>query len=292
MYKIALGTAQFGLDYGINNKRGKIPPEEVFKILEEAGESGIDTLDTAYAYGDSEKIIGEYLKKKKSHFKVISKLPPCDIEQAAKFFTISLEHLKTDKLYGYLLHEFETYPEIIEKLKVLEKFKKSDKVSKIGFSLYYPEQLKSLISNNIHFDIIQIPYNIFDQRFLPFFPLLKKRHIEVHIRSVFLQGLILKSPQEINNQFIKIKDKLSAIHSLSQESNIPISALCLNFAVTNKFIDKVIIGIDNIEHLRINIKSLEYERNIANVYARLAALREDDENIILPTHWKLQEVMS
>ena len=84
--KIALGTAQFGMDYGINNKRGKIPEKEVFEILNEVSRSGIDTLDSAYAYGDSETMIGNFIRKSKNNFKIVSKSPKCEIEEMENIF--------------------------------------------------------------------------------------------------------------------------------------------------------------------------------------------------------------
>jgi len=284
--KLSLGTVQFGMDYGINNPRGKIPKEEVFEILEEAEKNGIDTLDTAYAYGDSEKVIGEYLQKSKSDLKVISKLPSCEVEKAESFFHASLQNLQTDRIYGYLLHDFETYPENIKKLDILANLKARNKIQKIGFSLYYPKELECLIENNISIDIIQIPHNLFDQRFLNYFPLLKETGIEIHVRSVFLQGLFFKNPQELKGNLTRAREKLLSLRALSKETNIPVEALSLNFAILNNFVDRVIIGIDTIANLRDNVKALQYQGKIKEIYDRLVQLKEDDENIIVPVNWK------
>ena len=284
--KLSLGTVQFGMDYGINNPRGKIPKEEVFEILEEAEKNGIDTLDTAYAYGDSEKVIGEYLKNTKSHLKVISKLPPCEVEKTEAFFHTSLQNLQTDSIYGYLLHDFGKYPENVKKLEVLGNLKAGNKIQKIGFSLYYPKELEYLIENKISIDIIQIPHNLFDQRFSIYFPLLKEAGIEIHVRSVFLQGLFFKNPQELKGNLTRAREKLLSLRALSKETNIPVEALSLNFAVLNNFVDRVIIGIDTIANLRDNVKALQYQGKIEEIYDRLVQLKEDDENIIVPVNWK------
>ena len=98
--KIALGSAQFGMDYGINNRRGKIPKKEVFKILRIAINSGVQIIDTAIDYGDSEKVIGKYEKRNK--FNIITK-------GNVKNFEESLKNLKVDKIYGYLIHHFEDF---------------------------------------------------------------------------------------------------------------------------------------------------------------------------------------
>jgi len=91
--KIALGTAQFGMDYGINNQRGKIPEKEVFDILYEASSSGIDTLDSAYAYGNSEDVIGNFIRESKKELKIISKSPNKESREIEKIFDSSLKKL-------------------------------------------------------------------------------------------------------------------------------------------------------------------------------------------------------
>jgi len=284
--KLALGTAQFGMDYGINNQRGKIPQAEVFQILDEAKKNGIETLDTAYAYGDSEKIIGEYLQSRKSSFQVVSKLPPCDAAQIGYIFHETLKRLQRDNLYGYLLHSIETTPEDAKKLTILSRLKSEGKIQKIGVSLYYPEELSFFIEKNISIDLVQIPYNIFDQRFGALLPALKDSKIEVHVRSVFLQGLFFMRPQALKGNFVKIKHKLETLGALSKTMDMPISALCLNFAVSHERIDKVIVGVDNLDHLRNNLESLEYQDKMNRVYDTLVNLKEDDERIILPFHWQ------
>jgi aryl-alcohol dehydrogenase-like predicted oxidoreductase len=107
--KIILGTAQFGLNYGISNSRGKIPKKEVFEILNWAKNNNIDILDTAPGYGKSETIIGDFISSQKLNFKIISKLPPTGIKDIERFLKTSLKNLKVKSLYGYLFHNFESY---------------------------------------------------------------------------------------------------------------------------------------------------------------------------------------
>lgn len=284
--RLALGTAQFGLDYGISNKRGRIPKNEVFSILNYAKKHNINTLDTSYNYGESEKIIGQFIQKQKIQFKIISKLPASNLEKVDNYLQSSLKRLKIKKLYGYLLHDFKSFLKEPLILKLIKNYQKKRVVEKIGFSLYYPKELEHLLKNNIKFDIIQVPYNIFDQRFTPYFNQLKKRNIEIHSRSVFLQGLLFKKSSELNYQFLKIKSKLVYLHKLSQDLDIPLAALCLNFVLLNKNIDKIIIGVDNLDNLKENIRVLEYRDRIKKIYDKLLSLKEDDEKIIIPISWK------
>ena len=107
--KIVLGTAQFGADYGISNLGGKLKKADVFSILNEALTSGIDTLDTARVYGDSEEVIGEFSRLKKTDLNVVSKLPACMAVEAESLFQDSLRRLNAPKLYGYLIHDFASF---------------------------------------------------------------------------------------------------------------------------------------------------------------------------------------
>lgn len=285
--KLALGTAQFGLDYGINNVRGKVPTEEVFELLTFAFQNGIDTVDTAYAYGDSEEILGRFINKNKTNLRIISKLPSGYEKDTARVIHTSLKRLRSDSIYGYLIHSFDSFvqkPEIWDELKDI---KRQGKISKVGFSLYHPDQVGYLLTRNIQMDIVQVPFNIFDQRFTKVLPLLKKNRVETHVRSVFLQGLVFKNPHELKSGFVKIKDRLLFLQTLSHKLKIPFSAIFIDFAVLNEFVDKVIIGVDNVRHLETNINALLYQDAIKDIFDKLLDMKEDDENLILPFNWKL-----
>ncbi len=283
--KLALGTAQFGFDYGINNKKGKISTKEVFQILTFATTQGIDTLDTAYSYGDSECVIGDYLKKNNAGFKIVSKCSAKASDSAAKILQCSLDRLSTKKIYGYLIHDFDAYKKNPGFYSDLLKLKEQGKIEKTGFSLYYPEEIKFLLEKKVQCDLIQIPYSVFDQRFNQLLPALKQKNVEIHVRSIFLQGLIFKYPHELKGNLSKIRGKLQELQSVAQEINIPISALCINFALLNEHIDKVIVGVDDLKHLQDNVAALQYKSDVSQIYDQLIRLQEDDEQIILPFNW-------
>ncbi len=286
MSKLALGTVQFGLDYGVNNTAGQVKEAEVEKILDLASKSGIDVLDTAQAYGQSEEVIGRYIKNHTTRFRIVSKLPDLDALDVKKLFNESLSNLNCDKLYGYMFHSFSAYKKNPSAWEELIGLKSENKVDKIGFSLYFPEELEYLLQKNIPFDLIQIPYSVFDRRFENYFEELKKRGVEIHVRSVFLQGLVFKSVDNLETRFLKIKSKLELLGRISSESKVPISALCLNFAVQNEFIDNVVMGVDNKGNLEENLKNLSFGQKTKEHLDQINSLKEDDENIILPINWK------
>ena len=285
MSKLVLGTAQFGSNYGIKNIRGKIPEKETFDILNYAGEHEINFLDTAYNYGNAEKVIGEFMKKTSYDFNIISKFPACSENEVLDFFKKSISALKVSNFYGYLIHDMNHFfgnTKIWDKMLQL---KKQNKVKHIGFSIYTPNELEKIISEKFELDIIQLPYNILDQRFANFFQVLNKKRVKIFVRSVFLQGLLLVNPQKLPNYFGKISRKTQALRALSQEQKIPVSAICLQFAVLNPHIDKVIIGVDSKNNLVQNIKSFQYEAKVQAIYSQLLNFYENDEKIILPTLW-------
>jgi aryl-alcohol dehydrogenase-like predicted oxidoreductase len=281
--RLALGTAQFGLDYGINNKNGKIPKPQAFEILEFAARGNIDTIDTAAAYGDSEIVLGEYVHERGAPFKIVSKLPAGAVDGGA--FEGSRSRLGGGPLYGYLIHDF---PSFLAKPGIwtdLLRFKDHGLVRKIGFSLYYPRDLDVLKSRGIVPDLLQVPYSLFDQRFAAWLDPIKDQGTEIHVRSVFLQGLIFKKPEEIGGRFLNLRPKLAALQDLAKRTALPVSALGLNFALSDPRIDKVIIGVDSLDNLQENIDDMKHSAAVRTVSGELEALREDDENIILPFLW-------
>lgn len=284
--KLVLGTAQFGMDYGINNERGKIPREEVFEILSEALSSGIDTFDTAYDYGESELLIGEFVKTFQKNLRIISKLPKCEPSEVDSLFNTSIDRLGVDSLYGYYIHNFQNYIENQGIWEVLEDMKAGEKIRKIGFSLYYPSELEYILNNNVNVDMIQLPYSVFDRRFEKYFSTLKNKNVEIYVRSIFLQGLGFRDPLKLKGSFEKIKDKILGLRLISKKMNIPLASLFLNFVMLNNYVDRVVIGVDSLENLREIVTYSSQENEVEPVMEELAFYRENDEQIILPVNWK------
>jgi uncharacterized protein len=283
--RIVLGTAQFGSDYGVNNKRGKVPESEVLEILDVALRSGIEVIDTAYNYGDSEDLIGRYVKKRGEKFKIISKLPSCEGPEVKELFRDSLSRLNVDSVYGYLLHDFNSFRKAPQVWENLRKLKSEKKIEKIGFSLYYPGELESIIEENIEFDLLQVPYNIFDRRFGPLFARLKKRGVEVHTRSVFLQGLVFRNPEELSGSLAKVAGKLKSLGSIAADHSMTVAQLCLNYAAGNRDIDGIVVGVDNPGNLAQIIENYNGWTKLDDADGRLRELRDDDEDVILPFNW-------
>lgn len=254
MSKLVLGTVQFGLQYGVNSA-GRPTQEAVKGILNEAAKGGITTLDTSSAYGNSEEVLGESIETP-GQFKIVSKYPKEDVP-VGEMFNSSLKRLKEDNLYGYLLHHFEVYknnPAVWDEFIAL---KESGKVQKIGFSLYTPKELEFILKNGSPFDLIQVPFNIFDKKFLPYMKELHEKGVEIHVRSTFLQGLFFKDRNALPEKLLPMRKYLIQLDEFSNKSGLSISEIALNYNLQNPYIDGVLIGVDNVEQLHMNLNSVK-----------------------------------
>ncbi|NLL67667.1 MAG: aldo/keto reductase [Clostridiaceae bacterium] len=286
MSKLVLGTVQFGLDYGISNSRGKVPENEINSILQDAYTSGIRILDTASAYGSSEEVISKSQTTIGKEFSIISKYPVNVDSSPFAWIDTSLSKLHRISLYGYMFHNFEIYRKHPEYVDDLVKIKESNKAEKIGYSLYFPQEAETILKNNLPCDIIQIPYNIFDQRFQYLLPDLKKRNIEIHVRSIFLQGLFFMKIDSLSDFFDPVKEKLVKLHKYADEKKVSMQDICLGFVNSNPCIDHIVFGVDSLINLNDNIKSYENIRNQNFFYNDLEYLREENEDILLPGKWR------
>ena len=265
MGKLALGTVQFGIPYGIANNSGKVSSDEVSKILEIAKHHGVDTLDTAIAYGDSEKVLGA---QDLSGFLVITKLSELseqcnDIGKWVRSeIAGSLERLNIDVLDGVLLHRplqlLEPYG--AELYRQLVELKKAGLVKRIGISVYGPDELTTLCET-YHFDIVQAPFNVLDRRLMHsgWLQRLHSNGTAVHIRSVFMQGLLLMSADKRPNYFSQWDELWKAWGQWLLEHQLSPVEACLRYVMGIEEIEKVIVGIDSHAQLQQILKASEGE---------------------------------
>ncbi len=281
--KLIIGTVQFGLNYGVNNQGGKVLQSEVNSILSYAVTKGVDMLDTSYAYGSSEIAIGEALKQNSMRYNIVSKYPRSE-KSVFAIFEESLNRLNQTNLYGYLIHHFDFYQSNPHIWTDMLKLRDNQKVEKIGFSLYTIDQLLFLLNNNVEFDLLQIPYNIFDRQFEAFFPELKKRGVEIHTRSVFLQGLFFKDTVTLSEKLEPLKYYLDMLHKYCNDNDFGVEKLVLNYVVNNPYVDRVLVGLDNLEQLKKNISILnlgvsQYDINFID------SLHIKEKELLNPVNW-------
>jgi len=299
MAKLALGTAQFGLKYGINNKTGKPKRKSSLKMLKNAYDKGIRYFDTAYAYGNAEELLGLFTESNKLQNKVniISKLKPNILDgYKGDVFNLvkseingSLNRLKIRALEGYLLHTPEyIYHEGI--INALKKSKKKGLIKKFGVSIY--NEKEALFAVSLPVDIIQIPYSIFDQRLnnTRFFEIAKKNKVKVFARSPFVQGLIFMNDKEIPDCCREARVYLNEFDKIIKRYNLTRLEAAILFSYCNKNIDYVVFGVDNLEqlkeaiHITDNFTNIEYFRTCSDELTK--KFHNVKKRAIIPNLWK------
>ena len=313
--KLALGTVQFGLDYGISNQAGRPSFSEIKKILTTANAHDIDTLDTASAYGESEQVLGRALTdiNTEQHFHIVTKIPRLSNTKTSsttaaipttpsttlkntsirEYFDSSLKHLQVRKIDALMFHHADDlltdkgasyFQQAIE-------LKQQGLVNKIGVSVYQPHQLEAIMES-FNIDIVQLPFNCLDQRFTQrnIQEQLAKQNVEVHVRSLFLQGLLLMPLVEVSPYFQPYLIQIQQFHTLCQQLNCQPLTLALAFIHTNTFINKAVIGCCSNEQLTQIIDHYQQAKALADSLSnetieQLNLLACSDEGLINPSFW-------
>lgn len=287
MSKLALGTAQFGLKYGVANQKGQIKFSEVDKILKLAKNSNIDLIDTAIIYGNSEKVIG---KTGINDFKFVTKLPCLSIDcnninsWVEKHVQSSLFNLGVSSLYGLLIHKSDDLLGNHGKklIKALEVLKKDGLVKKIGVSIYDPSECEKFMQLT-RFDIVQAPLNIVDRRLETsgWLSKLYSEEIEIHTRSVFLQGLLLMPRNSIPNIFNRWSRVWDQWTLELERNKLSAVGACLLYPLSFPEINRVIVGVDNSTQLNSIINSSKSHQSKID----WSFMSCNDEMLINPTNW-------
>jgi aryl-alcohol dehydrogenase-like predicted oxidoreductase len=284
MNRIVLGGAQLGLPYGILNGGETLSREEVARILDTAVDHGIDSIDTAIAYGQSESIIGE---TSQNRFKIISKLPPLpvDISDVSEWVHSqvqgSLSRLKCTSLDALLLHRPQdlTGAQGAELYAAIGSLMAEKMIHRFGVSIYSPDDLEGIIGTfDIH--VVQAPLNVFDRRILGVTDQLSALNIEVHARSVFLQGVLIASPKDRPQRFEPWSEHFALFDEWVHSSGVSAMACCLGFALQQPGIAKLVIGTTSAESLD------EIMNSIPNSVLEVPThLQSSVEELIDPRFW-------
>ena len=283
--KLGIGAANFGKKYGLSNFR--IRKNQIKKIFNFIEKNKIDLIDTAKNYKNSEKIVGEQKKYTK---KIVTKIFLKKTNDINNFLIEeirnSLLKLNKKKIYGVLIHNIEIL-DVIDKEKLyqaLKYLKKKRLIKKVGFSIYELRDLKYFKKQFIP-DIIQVPMNIFDRRFCnkAFVDYVRSNNIEVHVRSCFLQGLL------INYKNIKKFKKFKKWNNLFKKLDIFCKKKLINrmeasilFIRNNHFIKYVVIGIENVDQLKMIHAILNCQLKISNFPKNI---KSNNLELIDPRKW-------
>jgi len=284
MNRIILGGAQLGLPYGVLGTGEKLKALEVKDLLDAAESIGIQTIDTAIAYGTSESVIGDYSN---SRFKIITKLPPLpnDVNDVSGWVRQkidgSLTRLQTKKIDALLLHHPQDLTgEFGVKLeKVIRELLSEGVMKRFGVSIYAPDELTTIVG---HFpiDVVQTPFNVFDQRITPWLETLSRNGIEVHARSVFLQGLLISPANARPARFRKWEAQFNQFDNWVSELSMSAISVCLGVALNQPGISHLVVGALNSSQL------LETAAQIPKEFShRSDAMQTNDPALIDPRVW-------
>jgi aryl-alcohol dehydrogenase-like predicted oxidoreductase len=283
--KLALGTAQFGHAYGIASPQPQIAYSESKAIVDYASCQGMTVLDTAMGYGESEARLGEIGVH---GWKIISKLPEVPAgESAAIWITnavkTSLEKLKIDSLYGLLLHRPDQLvsdkgPEIHA---ALQRLKADGLVEKTGVSIYQPRELEGVLSIG-DVDLVQSPLSVLDRRLITsgWLDRLADRGVEVHARSVFLQGLLLMSADQRPRKFDRWSGLWGRYHEWVTATGLSPLEACLTYVSAIPQIQQVVVGVNSLNHVKEILGA-----QMSSVLTWSPDLATDDEELLNPLAW-------
>ena len=284
MNRIVLGGAQLGLPYGILNGGETLSREEVARILDTAVDHGIDAIDTAIAYGQSESIIGETAQNR---FKIISKLPPIpsDVSNVSQWVRTqvdaSLSRLKCTSLDALLLHRSQDLTDAhgTELYAAINSLKVEKIIQRFGVSIYAPDELNGIIGT-FDIDVVQAPLNVFDRRILGVIDQLTALNIELHVRSVFLQGVLIAKPENRPQRFQPWSEHFARFDEWVLSTGVSAMACCLGFALQQSSVAKLVIGTTSATSLA------EIMTSIPNTHLEVPAhLQSSIEQLIDPRVW-------
>lgn len=286
--KLALGTVQFGTEYGAFNGAGRVTDEIAQKILDALSVAGVTTLDTASAYGDSELVLGRL--NAPSRFRIVSKIPalpqstPSGVH-VAESLAMSLDRLTTESISALMVHQAD---DLLGKQgdaiwSALEVAKDAGKVKCIGASVYTSAQIDRLL-DRYPLEIVQLPYSVFDQRIVQSGALdrLKKAEVEVHVRSVFLQGFALADPDRLPPYLMRHRKNLVEFRELARESNLSPLEAALILPRDDPRIDAVVVGVQTLSELHDILTAWKANKQVVD----FASCASDDIDFVNPANWE------
>lgn len=292
--KLGLGTAQFGMTYGVANKSGQVSGSELKDVMAVANRNGIKLFDTAPGYGQSEQALSEY----HAHFdnvRLITKTPHFlspellvdDSKMLFESLDQSLQNLQVNTVHGLLVHRGADLlkPGADRLWAVMEDLKAAQKVRLLGVSVYSPTELLRLL-DEFPIDIVQLPLNLLDQRFVQCGLLrqLSEASIEVHVRSVFLQGVLVTEPGKLPHYFKELIAHLSSLRREADDIGCSMLSMALNYALRMDAVDTVLVGVDSACQLKQILDSVKAPISDDFDWKRWSV---DDLRWLDPNQWSL-----
>jgi len=293
MERLVLGTAQLGMNYGIANKNGQPDFPIARAIIEEAWRNGICEFDTAQAYGESERVLGQVFQGLgiSDEVKIITKLDPTldYLNKGAllKAFETSLYNLGVKSIFGLMFHKedvLELWNKGLER--DLMDLVDSGRVEHIGVSVYSPgKAIQALNTQGI--SIVQFPGNVIDRRFerAGVFDIAEDKEKKIYIRSIFLQGLLVLSPESLPQYMRFAAPVLNKLTSFVQETGLSIKELCIGYIKHAFPHSSIIFGVETLEQLKENVQDWDLKWSDELTEKIRKEFYNTDEMILNPSLW-------
>ena len=280
--KFILGTVQLGLQYGVNNKVGKPSLQTSLDLLRQARNLGVASLDTSDLYGSSPEVICQFGA---AEFKVLSKF---SLENKAQFVNVldtSLSRLGASHLHCYSFHRFSDF-ENFKDWEAVKKAKEEKKIELVGVSVYSNEQLRRAAEES-HIDVIQSPFNLLDNYRLrgEFFEIAKHNKKQIHVRSIYLQGLMLMRPEDLAGATAKLRPAIQKLREIAKKSGLSMQQLCFSYVNSFSNIDAVVVGVETAEQLEQSFELSECPELDSSVLSEIHSIDLQDTEILNPSTW-------
>lgn len=280
---MTLGTVQLGMNYGIANNDGKPDEAKSFSILRSALENGVNSLDTARAYGDSEQVIGRFLKTWEGEIPFITtKIHKFQgqTEKELEAFAVeslesSLENLGVPSVDAVMLHAAgDIFTHGQKAVDILERLIKRGYTKQIGVSVYNTEEIDEMLKYDA-LTVTQVPMSIFDQRLIASGAIdrLEKHGVTVFVRSVFLQGLFFLDPDKITDPILleHAVPKIRLLRKIADAEGISVAQLAIAFMRDCAGVSSLVLGADTPEQVKSNIAYFDAPTLSEGVMAQLKA---------------------
>lgn len=307
-HRLALGTVQFGIDYGVNNPKGKVPYDEVVAILDRCRETGIDFLDTSRKYGNSEEVLGSAIEELKAakEFSVCTKLDlPSDYKTFGKSklkdaiircVEESREALRVETIPHYLLHTYDYM--LLENgyvWEVLQALKGDGVLGNLGISITWTtdEAFKALELDDL--SLLQIPFNVFDTRWIEtgLLDACASKKITVINRSTYLQGLFFMDVAQAIRRVPASEGYMQKLHQLAGDLKIPVQNLVFSYVLQEERIGYTLVGVDSLQQLEQNIALSQLPALEPEMIQKIrSAFSGTPVNLVNPSLWPSRQKMS
>lgn len=295
----ALGTVQLGLTYGLGEHAEKPTEEAAFAILDKAVDLGVNTLDTANNYGESEAVIGRWLTKRRAEGKklpyIVTKVGPLnhgsyDILRDDVMYQLEgcMKRLCIDKLDIFMLHDFEDYNKDRDALqKIFAEIKSQGLYDYSAISAYSRHDYSVIAESG--FDATQIPINVFDWGQIENGGMQKLADsgMMIFTRSVFLQGLVFHTPEDLDPRMEFCFPYLRRFIELYKEFELSPAALALSFVLSLPGVTQAVMGCDTADQVESNCKL--FDQTVTLTQDQLDKLHDAfhgiDPRVINPGTW-------